>query len=150
MKLNKAVEILKERVDTNKIILNDKSYESDFDKFVKIENEAIEVVLRYVENMISKAQTKSNEIIMNNKDLEEQFIKGVLAIHVTDSQQCQLLIDYAHKLGFNIEEFYDDNYIEYPYMFIEDEEHLQANKFKDNLALDGVENIVEFEDVFVK
>jgi len=51
MELNKAVEILQERVNTNKIILNDKTYESDFDKFIKIENEAIETVLIYIEEL---------------------------------------------------------------------------------------------------
>ena len=52
MELTKALDILKERMETNKVILNDKSYESDFDKFVKDENEAIETVLDYFKNRI--------------------------------------------------------------------------------------------------
>lgn len=52
MKLDKAIEILKERMETNKIILKDKTYESDFDKFIKVENEAINTVLGYVTNKI--------------------------------------------------------------------------------------------------
>ena len=31
MELTKALDILKERMETNKVILNDKSHESDFD-----------------------------------------------------------------------------------------------------------------------
>ena len=52
MKLNKALDILKERMETNEVILNDKSYESDFDKFVRTENEAIKTVLDYFKNRI--------------------------------------------------------------------------------------------------
>ena len=52
MKLNKALDILKERMENNKVILNDKSYESDFDKFVRTENEAIKTVLDYFKNRI--------------------------------------------------------------------------------------------------
>lgn len=50
MELNKALDILQERMDTNKVILNDKSYESDFDKFVRVENEAIGTILDYFKN----------------------------------------------------------------------------------------------------
>lgn len=52
MELTKALDILKERMETNKVILNDKSYESDFDRFVRVENEAIKTVLDYFENRI--------------------------------------------------------------------------------------------------
>ena len=52
MELTKALGILKERMETNEVILNDKSYESDFDKFVRVENEAIEVVLDYFKNRV--------------------------------------------------------------------------------------------------
>ena len=52
MELTKALEILKERMETNEVILNDKSYESDFDRFVRVENEAIEVVLDYFKNRV--------------------------------------------------------------------------------------------------
>ena len=48
MELNKAIEILQERVDNNNIIL-DTPYDNDFDEFVRIENEAIETVLEYIE-----------------------------------------------------------------------------------------------------
>ena len=52
MELTKALGILKERMETNEVILNDKSYESDFDRFVRVENEAIEVVLDYFKNRV--------------------------------------------------------------------------------------------------
>lgn len=52
MELNKALDTLKERMKTNEVILNDKSYESDFDKFVRAENEAIKTVLEYFKNRI--------------------------------------------------------------------------------------------------
>ena len=52
MELTKALGILKERMETNEVILNDKSYESDFDKFVRDENEAIETVLDYFKNRV--------------------------------------------------------------------------------------------------
>jgi len=50
MELNKAIEVLKERVENNNIIL-DTTYDNYFDEFVIVENEAIEVVLKYIENI---------------------------------------------------------------------------------------------------
>jgi len=51
MELNKAIDILKERVENNNIIL-DTPYDNDFDEFVRVENKAIEVVLDYFKNRI--------------------------------------------------------------------------------------------------
>ena len=58
MELTKALGILKERMETNEVILNDKSYESDFDKFVRDENEAIKTVLDYFKNSGLNKHTK--------------------------------------------------------------------------------------------
>ena len=58
MKLTKALGTLKERMETNEVILNDKSYESDFDKFVRNENEAIKTVLEYFKNSGLNKHTK--------------------------------------------------------------------------------------------
>ena len=58
MELTKALGILKERMETNEVILNDKSYESDFDRFVRDENEAIKTVLYYFKNSGLNKHTK--------------------------------------------------------------------------------------------
>jgi hypothetical protein len=84
---------------------------------------------------------------MKNETLEELFVYGVIAIHVINEKQCEIVIDYAKDLGFDVEEIDNKTYIEYPFMFIEDKEQLQANMFRKNIEADGLK-VLEFEEAF--
>ena len=103
MELNKAIEILKERVDTNKIILNDLLYESDFDKFVRVENEAIETVLEYIEESNNSYDYRAELVKLKTRYLNKiEWFKD--NINETNKQFNQGSIDRLEGCIYDIED----------------------------------------------
>jgi adenine-specific DNA methylase len=98
MELNKAIEVLKDRMGTNEIILNDKTYESDFDRFVRIENEAIETVLKYIEAPNKDYDYKGKDR-RTTKQIEEQYL---IAFKEFLDNNKYAVIDLIVRNGFDI------------------------------------------------
>jgi len=84
---------------------------------------------------------------MNNRFLEENFKNGEIAIHVTDENQCQQVVNYADTLGFNVDELDNKTYLEYPYFFIEQKEQLQATKTQESAEFQECK-VMKFTDLF--
>ena len=84
---------------------------------------------------------------MNNRFLEENFKNGEIAIHVTDENQCQQVVNYVNVLGYNVDELDHKTYLEYPYFFIEQKEQLQATKTQESAEFQGCK-VIKFTDIF--
>lgn len=84
---------------------------------------------------------------MKNEVLEDLYMSGVIAVHATNEKQCEIVIEYSKDLGFDTEGIDNKTYIEYPYMFIEDQEQLQANMYRKNVEAEGMK-ILEFDEIF--
>jgi len=108
MELNKAIEVLKDRVDNNNIIL-DTPYDNDFDEFVRIENEAIEVVLEYIKGLEDKIRCEEKiKYIVNIYEIDYYSCKGLCEklfnkTNSTREEAIDIILDRIE----NMKTFYD-------------------------------------------
>jgi len=78
---------------------------------------------------------------------KQDFLDSKIAIEIHNEKDCQELLDFVTENGIDLNEIEARDCLEYPYLFMETENYLQATKSEWTCKEDKL-RIVQFDKVF--